>query len=66
MPVPSERYAVAERAKPGEWQKLNVCFKLGTGERWTPIRYALLLLTISQTDQGTVWFDDFLLEEIGD
>ncbi|OGV66245.1 MAG: hypothetical protein A3K19_03805 [Lentisphaerae bacterium RIFOXYB12_FULL_65_16] len=59
-----ERSASADAPKPGEWQKLSVCFKVGTGERWSQVRYAMLLLTTDRTDQGSVWFDDFQFEEI--
>ena len=59
-----ERNAFSERTKPGEWRRLNVCVRVGTGGRWTPVSHALILLTAQQTDQGTVWFDDFSFEEI--
>lgn len=54
-----------QQALPDIWQKLTVHFTVGAGEQWDAVRHVSPILTIRYTDQGVVWFDDFLFEEIG-
>ena len=60
----SEQAATVEASDAGEWRRLNVCFRIGPGERWSPVRFAVVLLTTDHTSQGSAWFDDVQFEEV--